>query len=870
LGYLLKEGANINEKDNDGGTALHYAASEGHVNSLKHLLDKGANINQKTKEGLTVLHLVALKGHVENLKYLLDKGANINEKANNGRTVLHYIASSGSIENLKYLFEKGANINEKDNHGLTPLHWAALKGHIAVLQYLFEKGANINERDNHGLTPLHWAALKGHIAVLQYLLDKGVNVNEKSNIGQTALHAAAFLDHVEALRCLLDKGADINERNNSGQTVVHYAVSSGHVEALRYLLENGAKINEKEKGGQTALHFAAYLGHVKALRYLLDKGGNINEKDKDGQTALHLSAYFGRLDVLKCLLGEGVNINEKNNDGQTALHVAAYSGHVEVLRYLLDKGANVNEKDSQRNSLIFFAKENFEIIKIICENGFILPINQQRPRTRSKKINNYLARSYILSNPEITKDELEALQFTAAELNIQFEYRMSALSLAIGRDRIDIMVWLITHGASLDEKTPAGKNACDRLQLQQIEKLLRLFADGPEQIIKILIELQFKKLQTQQASKEKINKKFEHFKRKLHKQLLKASVKKAYNLLELKFKIQQRMNILPRHEKFTQQLESLLNRVNVPCQMLDINTERPAFRLFSFKKGRAPYSIDALLFRPVRELLKDIKSFINLYNKNRSYLDICEYLTKLHECLQSNFAPLLNEVNKLRLNENLSDEDYYQRVQKLARNPPTISSIIQYHAYLKKEATAKLTPPEGETDIRIKETETGSHPIVIYGNVHYKFHQETRPCYPAIEFLVASFYNVLADGEYGIAPTEIVSIQGHGYRQIAIASLTVEGITLQKFLNNHAKEHPEYLNNFDPNSFFMVAIMGMILRLGDAKGDNYMVQLVPEGDTFVVRIIGIDNEEAFVEAVIKSHRSREGNTLHYTEIKNIF
>jgi len=74
--------------DNNGNTALHVAASEGHVKCISILLDRGANIKSKNNISWTALHAAASKGHVKCIDALIYRGADIENKNNIGDTAI--------------------------------------------------------------------------------------------------------------------------------------------------------------------------------------------------------------------------------------------------------------------------------------------------------------------------------------------------------------------------------------------------------------------------------------------------------------------------------------------------------------------------------------------------------------------------------------------------------------------------------------------------------------------------------------------------------------------------------------------------------------------------------------------------------------
>ena len=73
----LGPGTDVTATDEDGRTALHWAAGQGHGDSVTLLLDWGADVAMKDGDGRTALHLAAMNGHWDAVAPLLDQGADI-------------------------------------------------------------------------------------------------------------------------------------------------------------------------------------------------------------------------------------------------------------------------------------------------------------------------------------------------------------------------------------------------------------------------------------------------------------------------------------------------------------------------------------------------------------------------------------------------------------------------------------------------------------------------------------------------------------------------------------------------------------------------------------------------------------------------
>ncbi|KAF2245896.1 ankyrin, partial [Trematosphaeria pertusa] len=92
---MRQEAENASAEDTDDGrstqtkwVALHFAAQEGSLPMTRSLLRHGAQVNAKEDEGLTPLHIAANGGYINVVSELLSHRAEPNAEDFSGRTPL--------------------------------------------------------------------------------------------------------------------------------------------------------------------------------------------------------------------------------------------------------------------------------------------------------------------------------------------------------------------------------------------------------------------------------------------------------------------------------------------------------------------------------------------------------------------------------------------------------------------------------------------------------------------------------------------------------------------------------------------------------------------------------------------------------------
>uniref|UniRef100_K3WM43 ACB domain-containing protein n=1 Tax=Globisporangium ultimum (strain ATCC 200006 / CBS 805.95 / DAOM BR144) TaxID=431595 RepID=K3WM43_GLOUD len=111
---------------------FHFA-STGKIDKVKHALDNGFDINAKDDEGRTMLHWAVDRSQLQIAELLLEHQAAPNLQDEDGMTALHYATSCEHDELAKLLVDHGAFTDVEDNDGDTPLSYAATDELKAIL-----------------------------------------------------------------------------------------------------------------------------------------------------------------------------------------------------------------------------------------------------------------------------------------------------------------------------------------------------------------------------------------------------------------------------------------------------------------------------------------------------------------------------------------------------------------------------------------------------------------------------------------------------------------------------------------------------------------------------------------------------------------
>ena len=163
-------------------------------------------INEKTNEGITALHYAAYKGNITIAKLLIENGAVVEMVTNRGKNVMH-LAAEGNQPSIMYYFiaYQAQDIISIDDYGSTPLHWACYAGAEEAVLFLLSLKANIDAKDKEGITPLNLAVQSKREKIVKLLLQRGADKTIDNNRHETPLDVAVKKNYFEMINLLKDK-----------------------------------------------------------------------------------------------------------------------------------------------------------------------------------------------------------------------------------------------------------------------------------------------------------------------------------------------------------------------------------------------------------------------------------------------------------------------------------------------------------------------------------------------------------------------------------------------------------------------------------------------------------------------------------------
>lgn len=97
--------------------------------------------------GGTALHYASWQSHLDTMTELLTAGADPNAQDKKGETPLHIAAKRGQYQACQVLVSAGASIMSRDFHNGCPIHLAIWEKHQRIVESMIKQEGSLDKRD---------------------------------------------------------------------------------------------------------------------------------------------------------------------------------------------------------------------------------------------------------------------------------------------------------------------------------------------------------------------------------------------------------------------------------------------------------------------------------------------------------------------------------------------------------------------------------------------------------------------------------------------------------------------------------------------------------------------------------------------------
>ena len=497
---LIAFKADVTAQDDEGGTALHYAASEGNQIKLVDVLIKAeANVNAQNKHGETALHMAAQRKVADDkevakerlrLAKLLLKKANLKLVDEQGRTAFHQAVEAHNNPLVKLLAKNTASVPDHKGQTLLLKHPAEYQTvsdgsvelppkEVTLQRELKEvlspaelararKDKNrINQPDAQGLTQLHYAVSADDTDKTRQLVLRGAHIDarerDRKRIGRTPLWSAIGEDYSEMTELLVTLGANVELE--APYTPLCWAVSRDRVALAKILIKGGADLQTKDSFGRCALEVAQRGGRRPVMEQFLTEQGATGGKSKSRRFYMHFNEAKGIIlqavtehnnDTLERVLRQDEigkeEIERRDEYGQTPLLLAAECCLEDIAHTLIAFKADVTAQDDEGGTALHYAASEGDQTKLV-EALIRAEANVNAQNKHGETALHIVARSQVADDKKVANARLKVakLLLKRADLKRVDEEGRTALHRAVEANNLPLVKLLAKTTPSIPD-----------------------------------------------------------------------------------------------------------------------------------------------------------------------------------------------------------------------------------------------------------------------------------------------------------------------------------------------------------------------------------------------------------------------------------
>ncbi|KAI0153861.1 ankyrin repeat-containing domain protein [Pestalotiopsis sp. NC0098] len=385
---LVQAGHRLDQKDREGRTPIHEAASHGSSAVLSFMLESSNESDgiQRMVDGvdnqrITPLHLALIECHAVSVEILLRHKADVNAQTHSGQTPAQ-LAILYCPAVVELLISSGAGFTSISKDGRSALHCVCQSGKITPALQAMLQHADPNLRDKSGSTPLQalCGCAKADLESVLWLVQLGAQINWTTADGWSPLHLALGYRHYTIAEYLLSQGAKADIATSDGTPPILTAIGLGNCpqDLLGRLFIGNDFLGLG--GTESLLHRAVRRQKAAEVDGIIRNGGNVHLKNDKGETPLHIAALLcadkrsysacktQKSDIVSILLLEGADPHLESSTGYTPVQIAAIRGVQLLLQQLLDASPDLDRSlflPDGTSILNFSAVHHLKCFKVI-------------------------------------------------------------------------------------------------------------------------------------------------------------------------------------------------------------------------------------------------------------------------------------------------------------------------------------------------------------------------------------------------------------------------------------------------------------------------------------------------------------------------
>lgn len=222
VNFLLNQKIDINQKDIDGNTALHYALRNGNYEVIESLFKAGIDINASNNKFENIATFMMEKNDFKLLHLAWEYGIDLTKKVNeDGTNVLWLFAKNDKTDMLKVLFKnKKTKFETKGENNMweNVFSYAIKNKNLELTTLLLQNDFDVNTKNSLNQTPLMFAGEVGDVNIINTLLLANAKVDEVDTTGKNALLYACIKSDENSIKALLTKTTNKKIVDNDGKS----------------------------------------------------------------------------------------------------------------------------------------------------------------------------------------------------------------------------------------------------------------------------------------------------------------------------------------------------------------------------------------------------------------------------------------------------------------------------------------------------------------------------------------------------------------------------------------------------------------------------------------------------------------------------